>query len=61
MTGRGFTASSWATAQQREASNAAVADIKQRISQAGSLYEEQVTLVETVVADIKVPAGMQVR
>jgi hypothetical protein len=61
MTGRGFTVSSWATPQQREASNAAVADMRQQISERSSLYEQQIALVETVIADVKIPAGTQVR
>lgn len=56
MTGRGFTSSSWATPEQREASNAAVADARQRIGETGSLYAQQVDLVETVVADVVQPA-----
>jgi heme-degrading monooxygenase HmoA len=56
MTGRGFTTSSWATPEQREASNAAVADVRQRVTDKGSLYGQQVDLVETVVAEVKLPA-----
>ena len=59
MTGRGFTSSSWATPQQREASDAAVADTRQRISQASSLYDQEILLVETVIADVRIPAAMQ--
>jgi heme-degrading monooxygenase HmoA len=55
MTGRGFTASSWATAEQREASNAAVADLRQRVGDAGGLYGQQIDLVETVVAEVMLP------
>lgn len=57
MTGRGFTASSWATAEQREASDAAMgAQLRQRVASEQSMYNVQVSLVETVIADIKVPA-----
>ncbi len=55
MTGRGFTASSWTTPEQREASNAALADLRQRIADAGGLYAQQVDLVETVLAEVKLP------
>jgi heme-degrading monooxygenase HmoA len=56
MTGRGFTTSSWASAEQREASNAALDELRQRIGSSGGLYAEQVDLVETVVAEVKLPA-----
>ena len=55
MTGRGFTASSWRTAEQREASNAAVADIRKRIEESGTLYGQEVRLVETVIAEVMLP------
>lgn len=54
-TGRGFTASSWATPEQREASNAATAAQRQPVLEAGAMYGLQIQNVETVVADIKVP------
>jgi heme-degrading monooxygenase HmoA len=55
MTGRGFTTSSWATPEQREASNTALASLRERATQTGNLYGQQVSLVETVIAEIKVP------
>jgi heme-degrading monooxygenase HmoA len=55
MTGRGFTASSWATAEQREASNAVLTDDRKRIEDSGRLYAQQIDLVETVVAVVKLP------
>ena len=54
-TGRGFTVSSWATAEQREASNAATASSRQPVADAGGMYGLQIQNFETVVADIKVP------
>lgn len=57
MTGRGFTSSTWATPEQREASNAAVADLRQRVAESGSMYEVQTTVFETVVAEIKLPVA----
>lgn len=54
-TGRGFTVSSWATADQREASNTATASLRQPVADAGAMYGLQVQNFETVVADIRVP------
>lgn len=55
MTGRGFTASSWATPERREASNAVVADARQRVADSGTLYGQQIDLLETVVAAVMLP------
>jgi hypothetical protein len=55
MTGRAFTATSFATAAQRDATDSLLADSRTRVVEAGGLYGLQVSLVETVVADIKVP------
>jgi len=55
MTGRGFTASSWATPEQREASNKVIADTRQRVADTSGLYGIQVDLVETVIAEVKLP------
>lgn len=54
-TGRGFTISNWATADQREASNTATASSRQPVADAGQMYGLQVQNFETVVADIRVP------
>ncbi len=54
-TGRGFTVSSWATAEQREASNTALASVRQSVTDEGAMYGLQVQNCETVVADIKLP------
>jgi quinol monooxygenase YgiN len=54
-TGRGFTASSWATADEREASNTATASLRQPVADSGAMYGLQVQNFETVVADIRVP------
>ena len=54
-TGRGFTASSWATPEQREASDTATAAQRQPVVDVGAMYGLQIQNVETVVADIKVP------
>ena len=54
-TGRGFTVSSWATAEQREASNAALAGTRQPVVDAGAMYGLQIQNVETVIAEIKLP------
>jgi heme-degrading monooxygenase HmoA len=56
-TGRGFTSSSFATAAQREASNATLADQRERITSGASMYGVQVQLVETVLAEIKLPVA----
>ena len=58
MTGRGFTASSWATPEQREASNAAVASVRDKVIQTGGFYGLEVQLFETVVAQIKQGAAV---
>ena len=58
MTGRGFTASSWATPEDREASNAAIASLRDKVVQTGGLYGLEVLLVETVVAEIKQGAAV---
>jgi hypothetical protein len=55
MTGRAFTASSWATPEQREASNNVVADLRQRISQSANIYGLELSNVETVVAEVMLP------
>jgi hypothetical protein len=55
MTGRGFTASSWATPEQREASNAALAATRQPVVEAGNMSPLEITNFETVLAEIKVP------
>ena len=54
-TGRGFTTSSWATVDQREASDKALASLRQPVADAGAMYGLQIQNFETVVADIKVP------
>jgi heme-degrading monooxygenase HmoA len=54
-TGRGFTASSWATPEDRESSNAALAALRQPVVEAGAMYGLQIQNVETVVVEIKVP------
>jgi heme-degrading monooxygenase HmoA len=54
-TGRGFTVSNWATADQREASNTATASMRQPVADAGAMYGLQVQNFETVVAEIKAP------
>jgi heme-degrading monooxygenase HmoA len=54
-TGRGFTVSSWATAEQREASNTATASLRQPVVDAGAMYGLQIQNFETVVAEIKAP------
>ncbi|HEV2475336.1 MAG TPA: hypothetical protein VGX22_02260 [Candidatus Dormibacteraeota bacterium] len=54
-TGRGFTASSWANAEQREASNAATSGQRSPIVEAGAMYGLQIQNVETVIAEIKLP------
>lgn len=54
-TGRGFTASSFATAEQREASNAVVAGVRDKVIAAGGMYGLQIQLFETVLAEIKLP------
>jgi hypothetical protein len=56
MTGRGFTSSSWATPEQREASNAVLAELRQRVADEGNLYGQQVNLAETVIAEVMLPA-----
>jgi hypothetical protein len=55
MTGRGFTSVSFATAQQREASNSALVDQRERIAKVGEMQGLQVQLFETVLAEITVP------
>jgi hypothetical protein len=55
MTGRGFTSASFATAQQREASNSALVDLRERIAKVGEMQGLQIQLFETVLAEIKVP------
>ncbi len=55
MTGRGFTASSWATPDQREASNKALAAARQPVVEAGRMSPLEIANFETVVADIKLP------
>lgn len=54
-TGRGFTASSWETAEQREASDKALAASRQPVVDAGAMYGLQIQNVETVIAEIKLP------
>lgn len=54
-TGRGFTASSWATADQREASNAALSGTRQPVVEAGAMYGLEIQNVETVIAEVKLP------
>jgi heme-degrading monooxygenase HmoA len=54
-TGRGFTVSNWATAEQREASNTATASMRQPVADAGAMYGLQIQNFETVVAEIKAP------
>jgi len=55
MTGRGFTAASFASAEEREASNAALMATRERATEAGHMYGIQIDLFETVIAAIKVP------
>lgn len=55
MSGRGFTAASFASPEEREASNAALTATRERASEVGHLYGIQIDLVETVIAEIKVP------
>ena len=55
MTGRGFTTSSWATSEQREASNQATQQGRQQITEAGGLYGVQISNLELVVAEVKLP------
>jgi hypothetical protein len=55
MSGRGFTSASFASAEEREASNAALMATRERAAEAGHLYGLQIDLVETVIAEIKVP------
>jgi hypothetical protein len=57
MTGRGFTASSWATAEQREASNVALAASRQPVVEAGRTSPLEIANFETVVAEIKLPVA----
>ena len=54
-TGRGFTVSSWATAEQRQSSDTATAAQRQPVIEAGALYGLQIQNVETVIADVKLP------
>lgn len=54
-TGRGFTVSSWATPEQREASDKTTSATRQPVVEAGKMYGLQIQNFETVVADIKVP------
>ncbi len=56
MTGRGFTSSTFASAEEREASNAAMVSTREQAIDAGTMYGVQIDLVETVIADVKVPA-----
>jgi heme-degrading monooxygenase HmoA len=55
MSGRGFTAASFASAEEREASNAALMATRERATEVGHMYGLQIDLVETVIAEIKVP------
>lgn len=55
-TGRGFTASTWATPEQREASDKALASTRQPVVEAGKMYGLQIQNFEAVIADVKVPA-----
>jgi hypothetical protein len=57
MTGRGFTSSSWATAEQREKSNAALAASRQPVLEAGRMSALEIANFETVVAEIKLPVA----
>jgi len=57
MTGRGFTASTWATPEQREASNAALAASRQPVVEAGRMSPLEIANFETVVAEIKLPVA----
>jgi quinol monooxygenase YgiN len=57
MTGRGFTASSWATPEQREASNAALAASRQPVVEAGRMSPLEIANFETVLAEIKLPVA----
>jgi heme-degrading monooxygenase HmoA len=54
-TGRGFTASSWATPEDRESSNTHLAGLRQPVVEEGAMYGLQIQNVETVVVEIKVP------
>lgn len=55
MTGRSFTASSWATPEQREASNTALAASRQPVVEAGAMSGLEIANFETVVAEVKLP------
>ena len=57
MTGRGFTASSWATPEQREESNAALAASRQPVVEAGAMPGLEIANFETVVAEVKLPVA----
>jgi quinol monooxygenase YgiN len=54
-TGRGFTASTWATAENREASDKALAGLRQPVADAGAMSGVQIQNFDLVIADIKVP------
>lgn len=54
-TGRGFTASTWASAEQREASDKALSAVRQPVVDAGKMYGLQIQNFEVVIADVKVP------
>ncbi|HET9781262.1 MAG TPA: hypothetical protein VFR33_05740 [Candidatus Dormibacteraeota bacterium] len=54
-TGRGFTSSSWTTAELRDASDKATSAQRQPVAEAGAMYGLQIQNFETVIADIKVP------
>jgi len=55
MTGRGFTASSWATPEQREASNVALAASREPVIEAGRMSGLEIANFETVMAEVKLP------
>lgn len=57
MTGRGFTSSSWATPEQREASNSALAASRQPVVEAGRMSGLEISNFETVVAEVKLPVA----
>jgi hypothetical protein len=57
MTGRAFTATSFATAEQLEASNAAVGDLRERVMKVGGISGLQIEVFETVLVDIKQPVA----
>lgn len=55
MTGRAFTVSSWDSPEHREASNAVIASLRQKVSSEEGLYGLQVEQVETVLVEVMLP------